>query len=118
MAQAQVAVTGAQQHSAIAQVTHWAMFVLITAQYVIAWVMPQIEWATEPETLINLHLSLGALLLPVVFCLAWRCTHLAPPPVAGTPVWQRCASWATHVAIYVLLVVLPIAGRAAASVRG
>jgi len=107
------------QYGAVAKVTHWIMFALVAAQFVVAWVMPEIEWGTQPEFWINLHLSLGALLmLLVVFRLAWRLTHSAPRPEAGTPPWQRWSAGATHALLYVLLIVLPITGWAASSVRG
>jgi cytochrome b561 len=107
------------QYGAVAKLTHWSMFVLVAAQFVVAWVMPPIEWGTQPEFLINLHLSLGTLLLLlIVFRIVWRLTHPAPPPLDGTPSWQRWSAGLTHAALYVLLIVLPFTGWAAASVRG
>jgi cytochrome b561 len=95
------------------------MFALVVAQFVVAWVMPDIEWGTQPEFWINLHLSLGALLiLLIVFRISWRLFHPAPPPEAGTPAWQRWSARATHVMLYVLLIVLPLTGWAASSARG
>jgi cytochrome b561 len=109
----------ASQYGAVAKATHWAMFVLVAAQFVVAWTMPPIEWGTQPEFLINLHLSLGTLLLLlIVFRVAWRLTHPAPPPLDGIPAWQRWGAGLTHAALYLLLIALPITGWAAASVRG
>ncbi len=109
----------APRYGAVAKVTHWAMAALVAAQFVVAWVMPPIEWGTEPEFWINLHLSLGVLLLLLImFRLAWRLTHPAPPPPDGTPAWQRCSAGLTHATLYLLLLVQPITGWAASSVRG
>jgi cytochrome b561 len=119
MAIAQAAAGESDRYGAVARTLHWAMFALIAAQFTVAWTMPPIEWGTEPEFLINLHLSLGVLLmLLVIVRLAWRFTHPVPPPVPGTPAWQRWAAGATHLALYALLLILPLTGWAAASVRG
>jgi cytochrome b561 len=109
----------ASEYGAVAKTTHWLMFVLVAAQFVVAWLMPEIEWDTEREFWINLHLSLGVLLmLLIVFRVIWRLTHAAPPPAAGTPAWQRMSAGLAHLVLYGLLIVLPISGWAASSVRG
>ena len=110
---------GATHYGAVTKLTHWVMFFLIAAQFIVAWVMPPIERGTKPEFWINLHLSLGALLLLLIaFRLAWRVTQDIPPPPGDTPLWQRWSARLTHATLYVLLVVLPLTGWAAASVRG
>jgi cytochrome b561 len=118
MADVQGTTDEAPQYGGVSKLLHWAMFALVTAQLVVAWTMPEIEWGTEPEFLINLHLSLGVLLmLLVIVRLAWRVAH-PTPPLPGTPAWQRWTAGLTHAALYVLLLVLPITGWAAASARG
>jgi len=105
-------------YGAVAKALHWGMVVLIAAQFIVAWEMPEIEWGTEPERLINLHLSLGALLMLLVFFrIGWRLRHPAPPPLPGTPPWQRWAAGSTHLALYALLVVMSVTGWAASSAR-
>ena len=62
------------QYGAVAKIMHWIIFLFVAAQFIVAWVMSPIEWGTKPETLINLHLSLGALLmLLMLFRQARRC---------------------------------------------
>jgi cytochrome b561 len=107
------------QYGVVAKVTHWMMFALIAAQFIVAWSMPAIHRGTQPEFWIGLHLSLGALLLVLtLFRLAWRVTHAAPAPIPGMPNWQRRLAGATHALIYFILLAMPITGWAAASVRG
>ena len=119
MATAQTALGDSNHFGGVAKTLHWAMFALIAAQFVVAWTMPPIEWGTEPEVLINLHLSLGVLLmLLVIVRLVWRFRHPVPPPIPGTPAWQRSAASLTHFGLYALLLILPLTGWAAASARG
>jgi cytochrome b561 len=109
----------ASGYTSTAKLLHWSMAVLIGSQFAVAWTMPHIGRNTVPEQLINLHFSLGVLLLAVAAVrLAWRWTHAEPMPLDGVPPWQvRTAQW-LHAVLYALLFVLPILGWAAASYRG
>ena len=81
--------------------------------------MPEIKRDTKPDTLINLHLSFGVLILVVaVIRLGWRATHAEPPPQDGVPPWQLQSARIMHWLLYALLFVLPILGWINASWRG
>jgi cytochrome b561 len=98
---------------------HWLVVVLLVVQYAIAWNMPDIGPKTVPNTIINLHFSVGALILGVlVIRLAWRLTHPEPMPVAGLPPWQVISARAVHYLLYILLFAIPILGWVNASFRG
>lgn len=106
-------------YTAMAVVLHWLMVALLVAQYAIGWTMPAIHRDTQPETLINLHLSVGALILVLLILrLLWRLTHPVPPPPAGLPGWQNTASSLVHWLLYLLLIVVPLLGWMNASARG
>jgi cytochrome b561 len=106
-------------YSGIAKLFHWAVVVLLTAQYTVAWTMPAIHSGTVPETLITLHLSLGVLIILVMTLrLLWRLTHPAPPPMTGLPAWRLLSSRVTHGALYLLLFMAPLLGWMNASARG
>ncbi len=106
-------------YTSIAKLLHWGMAALLVGQFTIGWTMPHIGRNTVPGTLINLHFSLGMLLLIVAVArLAWRWTHPEPPPHAGIPPWQVRSARVVHVLLYVLLFVLPILGWINASWRG
>lgn len=81
--------------------------------------MPYIGVHTQPDTLVDLHLSFGAFILFLtVIRLVWRITHpvaLAPDPEAP---WRRMAASASHFTLYLLLVAVPLIGWADASARG
>jgi cytochrome b561 len=102
-----------------AKLLHWAILGLLAAQFVIAWAMPHIGRNTKPDTLINLHLSFGVLILAVaVVRLGWRMTQNEPRPLDGLPPWQVQSARVMHWLLYVLLFVVPVLGWINASWRG
>ena len=53
----------------------------------------------------NFHKSIGLCLLALMlFRLGWRIAH-RPPPLPAMPAWQARLAQATHVALYVALIV-------------
>jgi cytochrome b561 len=102
----------------VARIAHWLTFLLVAAEFAVGWTMPDIGWGTEPTGLIGVHLVLGgSLLLVILFRLFWRLTHRAPPPLMSLPAWQRWSAGATHIALYALLLIVPLTGLASASAR-
>lgn len=58
----------------------------------------------------NFHKSIGITLLALMlFRLGWRLAH-RPPAFPAMPRWQARAARVTHVALYVALIVMPLAG--------
>ena len=113
------AVQGEAGYGTGSKLFHWLVFILIAAQFGIAWTMPDIGRGTLPQGLIAWHLWLGTLILLVVAArLLWRLTHAAPPPPATLPAWQRALSRLTHFVLYLILAVEPVLGWGNASSRG
>ncbi len=105
-------------YGATAKWLHWLVFVLVFAQFVVAIAMPDIHRDTVPETLINLHMSIGALILVVIAVrILWRIGHPVPLASADMPAWERSVARVTHVLLYLLLAAGPLLGWAAASAR-
>jgi cytochrome b561 len=105
-------------YGTVAKSLHWLVLALLIAQFAIAWTMPHIGRGTQPEGLIDLHLSFGALiLLVVVIRLGWRLAHPVPLP-DDVPPWQRRAAQAIHGLLYAILIALPMMGWANANARG
>lgn len=106
-------------YSGIAKLLHWLVVGLLVAQFVIAWLMPHIGRNTQPNTIINLHFSLGIVILAVLILrLAWRWTHPEPPPLDGIPPWQTRSARVVHGVLYLLLLAIPVLGWMNASWRG
>jgi cytochrome b561 len=105
-------------YSTAQRVLHWTMFGLIAAQYAVGSIMPHIGRDTPNESWVNWHLSLGvAILFFICLRLGLRVGH----PVAlrdDGPKWQSKLASATHMSIYLLILVICVLGWAAASYRG
>jgi cytochrome b561 len=104
-------------YDGVAKLLHWLVAVLIAAQFVIGWTMPDIHKGTQPVGLIAWHLAVGATLFAVVIVrIVWRLTH--PPIPATLSPMLRAFSRGGHALLYIALVVVPMLGWANASSRG
>jgi len=101
------------EYGVVAKTLHWIIAGLLIAQFAIAWSMPDIGPRTRPDMLINLHLSFGALILLIVLIrLTWRALHPVEPVSGDGPQWQQTVAWITHLALYLLVVTIPVLGWA------
>jgi cytochrome b561 len=104
-------------YDGVARFLHWAIVILITAQFVIGWTMPDIHRDTQPVGLIAWHLGVGAVLVAAVAIrIVWRLTH-RPAPASLSPLLST-VSRATHFLLYAALVAVPLLGWGNASSRG
>jgi cytochrome b561 len=102
----------------VARALHWLTVLLVLAEYLVGSLMPGIRLGTPFVFLIRLHLALGSgLLLVVLLRILWRLTHRPPPPPL-LPAWQKRLAAATHFALYLALILMPLAGWASASAHG
>lgn len=107
----------AASYDGVAKFLHWLVVVLIAAQFVIGWTMPDIHKGTLPTGLIAWHLGVGAALIAAVAVrIVWRLTH--PPAPASLSPMLGVVSRITHALLYVALVGVPLLGWANASSRG
>jgi cytochrome b561 len=105
------------QYDGIARTLHWLIVLLIVAQFLLGWTMPDIHRDTVPEGLIAWHLKVGATIVAVMALrVLWRISHRSPPE--DLPKAVAMLSRATHVSLYVVLVSVPVLGWINASSRG
>lgn len=106
-------------YGTVAKALHWLIVALLVVQYIVAWTMPDIERGTEPNTLIDLHMSLGLTILALAALrVLWRLIYPVPLIEDNVPLWQNRVAHGTHELLYLLLFALPLLGWAAASARG
>ena len=98
-------------YTPIARFLHWLIATLVLLMIPLGFVIAY-EWGGPAQQfLYNLHKSIGATLIPlVVIRMLYRLTHPAPPLPSDIPAIQRFAAHATHLALYVLILVQPIVG--------
>jgi cytochrome b561 len=106
-------------YSTAAKSLHWLTALLLIAQFLIGWIMPDIGRGMQPESLMNLHLSIGVLILVAALVrVTWRLFHGVPTPEASLPAWQERMAQLLHAALYVLLFAMVVTGWSYASMRG
>jgi cytochrome b561 len=89
---------------------HWLTLLLVTGQFVAAWLIDRVP--DQAAAILTLHRTLGvATWAVVVFRLAWRKTFARVPPLPKSmPIWQRRAAKANEHALYALLLLQPLTG--------
>jgi cytochrome b561 len=109
---------GVGGYGSVAKLLHWLIVALLVVQYAIGWLMPDIRRGMVPGTAMNLHISIGFVILAVIVArFLWRLTH---PVVAeaSLPPWQRVSSEGVHWLLYLLVLATTITGWAFTSMRG
>ena len=106
-----------QRYDALTQAIHWLSLVAIATAFVIGLLLEDMPRGPGKTQLINLHASLGVLLLGLTALrLGWRTLVLAPAP-PGSPLLQL-AGKAMHLTLYAVMLAVPISGILMMSVKG
>ncbi len=105
------------RHDAFARLLHWGMAVLILAMLFVGVAM--VSSMTLRPSLLAWHRPIGiALLALAVLRLLHRLYRRTPALPADLPAWQRFAARASHVALYALMLAMPLIGWAMVSAAG
>jgi cytochrome b561 len=111
------AADGARTYNAVAKILHWSIAVLIALQLGIGWIMPEIHKDTRPVGAIGWHIAVGVL---IVLLVAARVVWRAVRPPTGTDSDRgamRRLAFATHILLYLLMIIVPVLGGANAGSR-
>jgi cytochrome b561 len=100
-----------QQWSGIGKTLHWLVAALILVMAYLGLTMGDLPNGPDKIATYALHKSIGLSILALaVLRLGWRLYAGAPEEVPGTPRWQARIATMTHVALYALLLALPLTG--------
>lgn len=100
-----------QQWSGIGKALHWLVAALILVMAYLGLTMGDLPNGPDKIATYALHKSIGLSILALaVLRLGWRLYAGAPEEVPGAPRWQARIATVTHVALYVLLLALPLTG--------
>jgi cytochrome b561 len=104
-------------YSAGQKALHWTMALIIVLMVPVGILMAEVlSDGAVKNTLYELHKSFGITVFSLALLrIALRWTRGAPPLVPGLPAWQRAAAYASHYAMYILVVIVPLTGWAATS---
>lgn len=98
-----------QPHGAMTRAIHWGTALLVLSAWVVGTTMEEFPRGGGREEAMQLHYSLGVLVLGLTALrVAWRL--VAPLPPAPGPPWQRLAATGMHVALILLTIGLPLTG--------
>lgn len=106
------------RYGVVAQLFHWAVVVLIIVQYVLANRAEDLPLGSAKIAVLAQHKSFGITILALALLrLIWRWFNPVPAEPNDIPQWQRLAARVSHVGLYVLLLITPLAGWLMSSAR-
>lgn len=98
-------------YSATARVLHWVAALLVAILVPVGLAMTRTGEGPLTNALYELHKSFGILIFVVMLArAAFRLVNGAPPPAPGLTSIELFLSKAVHIALYALLLVMPISG--------
>ena len=104
---------------ALSQLLHWLMAALIGVQIGLGLTGADLPLGMSKLATLARHKSLGLTILALaIIRLAWRALNPTPAPPAALKAYERRLARATHAALYVLLIALPMTGWIMSSARG
>ena len=109
------------RYHVLARTLHWFTVAAILAQFILGIWITSFEPKHEPFKflLYDIHENIGFTLLPVTLFRLWfRWSHPPAPLPAGTPALISVAAHASHAALYLALLGMPILGVLATSAWG
>jgi cytochrome b561 len=105
------------RYDAIARGLHWTMAILIAFAFGLGLAAEDMPKTVEALA-VQVHVLIGTSLVVLLgFRVLWRVIHAAPPPVPASPLMQR-AGQLGHLALYLLIGAVLVAGLATLFLRG
>lgn len=101
-----------ERHHAAVRALHWLVAALLPLQWGLGYVAERTDARTLANVLFDVHFQLGVLLLALVLLrIAARLATRAPAPLhPAPPRWQARSARGVHLALYALLLAMPLSG--------
>jgi cytochrome b561 len=107
------------RYSTIAILLHWVMAILVLITWSIAIAVSDLPLSPTRITGLSWHKWLGTTIFFLVLVrIFWRVTHPVPALKMAMPVWQEKAMQLTHLALYLLMLAIPVVGWLMSSAKG
>ena len=107
------------QYSKPAVIVHWMIAILVLVALPLGYYMTELSLSPRKLQLISWHKWIGfTVLLLFIPRLVLRLTKPVPAPVDSMPGWQRAVASITHVALYLLIIAVPLTGWLMSSAKG
>jgi cytochrome b561 len=107
------------RYSTVAIALHWLMAVLILVTWSIAIAVDDMPLSPARITGLSWHKWLGTTVFFLVLLrILWRASHPAPALKTAMPAWQERAMQLTHLALYLLMLAIPLVGWLMSSAKG
>jgi len=102
----------------VAVFIHWVTALIIIGLVAVGKFMTGLDETDALRfTLTQTHKTFGILVLLLsIVRVMWRLSHRAPPHPEQAPAWEKLAASCSHLAFYVLILLLPLSGWAMVSV--
>lgn len=108
---------GTDGYGLVSRTLHWGMALLIVVLLSLGLRLSSMQPDLSTLWLYGLHKTLGLTLLALVLLrLVWH--RISPPPQPLASGWQVRAAKAGHLALYALMLVIPLSGWVASSATG
>ena len=110
--------TATRRYDAVAMILHWLTAAAVLGLLVAGMTMTRLQPGSALQfSLYQLHKSVGITVLALTLIrLGWRLAHRPPALPDSMPGWERLAAALGHLALYGLLVAMPLTGWAVVSV--
>lgn len=107
------------RYSTLSSLMHWAVALLILGSFPLGLYMVELSFSPAKLKYYAWHKWAGVTVFGLALLrLLWRRVQPPPPPLPGQPRWQLAAAHVTHVALYALLVAVPLSGWLYSSAAG
>jgi cytochrome b561 len=103
----------------VSRVIHWAMAIGILGMLVLGTRISDMQPGLSNLWLYSLHKSIGLILLALVLLrIVWHRISPPPGPIGPAGGWEQRLARAAHVALYTLMIAVPLSGYVASSATG